>query len=111
MRTLALLVFAISLATHAAEPPKEAGMAKLPNDQAPSRKVLEDVPKVRYIKDGLYPFALALKSCVDFLGGGYSYDYILGASGACVRMSWNCMTRSEGTTRWNRRSWTARRSP
>ena len=64
--------------------------------QMPERIVLDGVPKVRYFKDGMCPFALCLKSCMDSLGEQYSYDYILGASGACFRMSWNHTKWDEG---------------
>ena len=64
--------------------------------QAPTRLILEGVPKVRYIQDGLCPFALCAKACVDFLGTGHTYGHILAASGACFRMSWNHTKWDEG---------------
>jgi len=65
-------------------------------DMPPPRVVLEGVPKVRYFKDGICPFALALKSCTDFLGMDHSYNYVLATSGACFRMSWNVTRWDEG---------------
>ena len=79
----------------AASPAREVKM-KPAADAAGKRLVLEDVPKVRYFADGMCPFALCLKSCSDYLGGAYTYNYILGASGACFRMSWNHTQWDEG---------------
>jgi hypothetical protein len=64
--------------------------------EAPERVVLDGVPKVRYLEDGLCPFALCLKSCTDYLGRDCSYNDILAASGACFRMSWNFTEWDEG---------------
>ena len=75
-----------------AEPPKEAEMKNAGADEAPQRMVLDGVPKVRYFRDGMCPFALGLKCLTDFLGEDYFYGYILGASGACFRMAWNHTT-------------------
>ena len=77
----------------AAEPRKEA---KMPSTRADRRLVLDGVPKVRYFKDGMCPFALSLKCLTDYLGEDYSYRYILGTSGACFRMSWNYTMWDEG---------------
>lgn len=73
---------------------KEPRMQGSRDDAAPSRLVLDGVPQVRYFKDGICPLALAVKSCTDFPGMNYSYNYVLATSGACFRMSWNY-------TRWD----------
>ena len=65
-------------------------------DATPGRVVLGDVPKVRYFKDGMCPFALSLKCLTDHIGEDYSYRYILGTSGACFRMTWNHTEWDEG---------------
>jgi len=75
---------------------KEASMADSPTDQTPDRLVLDGVPEVRYLTDGLCPFALCLKSCLDYLGEECSYTYTLGMSGACFRVSWNTTEWDEG---------------
>ena len=64
-------------------------MADSATGNTPDRLVLDGVPKVRYMKDGMCPFALCLKSCVAHLGADVSYTAILGMSGACFRMNWN----------------------
>ena len=79
-----------------AEPRKEAVMENSGADGIPRRVVLEDVPKVRYFKDGMCPFALSLKCLTDHMGEDYSYTYILGTSGACFRMTWNFTEWDEG---------------
>lgn len=65
-------------------------------DESAARFVLDGVPRFTYLNDGLCPFALCLKSCTDFLRESYSYNYILGTSGACFRMSWNYREWDEG---------------
>jgi hypothetical protein len=90
--TVCLLGFPIDAATQR----KEGKMADPRADQIPERLVLDGVPKVRYLKDGLCPFALCLKSCTDYMGDNYPYHYILAASGACFRMSWNFTEWDEG---------------
>jgi len=86
----------LQFGTVAAEQGRETEMQDAGADKAPKRVVLEDVGKVRYFKDGMCPFALSLKVCTDFLGQDYSYNYILGTSGACFRMSWNHQEWDEG---------------
>lgn len=83
-------------AAASAEPPKEAEMKNPGADETPERVVLDGVPKVRYFKDGMCPFALCLKVWTDFLGQDFSYNYILGTSGACFRMTWNFTEWDEG---------------
>ena len=98
----ALSVTALSLCptANAAHQREETKMTDARATEPPQRIVLDGVPKVRYFKDGMCPFALSLKCCMDFLGGGYSYDYILGTSGACFRMSWNYTEGTKVTWTW-----------
>lgn len=87
---LAIVVCGVHLgqqATIAAEQRKEREISSA--GETPRRLVLDGVPKVRYFKDGMCPFALSLKCLTDYLDGDYSYGYILGTSGACFRMAWN----------------------
>ena len=90
------MLFMLGATTHAPDRRKEAKMPEARADEHPKRLVLDGVPKVRYLKDGLCPFALCLKACTDYLRGEYSYGYILAASGACFRMSWNFTEWDEG---------------
>ncbi len=57
--------------------------------------ILFGVPKVEYGANGITPYPVCLKSCADYLGQDVSYDYIMAASGAAFRLtwdnnSWNC---------------------
>jgi hypothetical protein len=58
-----------------------------------TRVVLEGIEKVSYGPiDGRYyftPFAACLRACLAFLGESYTYEYIMGMSGAAFRLMWN----------------------
>ena len=60
--------------------------------RAPERSILEGVEKVGYHVDGRYyftPFAACLRACMAYLGQSYTYEYIMGMSGAAFRLMWN----------------------
>jgi hypothetical protein len=54
------------------------------------RRVLEGVRKVAYHTDRwrFTPFCNALDACLQFLGQGEQYDYLMCTSGAMFRMNW-----------------------
>lgn len=56
--------------------------------------ILLGVPKVEYSGDGITPFPRCLKACVNYLGMDVSYDYVMAASGAAFRLTWD-------TKSWN----------
>lgn len=80
----------------AAEPGRTTEMKGPAAAEAQRRVVLTDVPKVRYIADGMCPFALAVKCLTQFQGKDISYGHILGTSGAAFRMAWNHTGWDEG---------------
>ncbi len=57
-------------------------------------KVLYGVPKVAYGPEGVTPFPMCVRACDQFLGGNTSYDFVMAASGAAFRLTWD-------TTSWN----------
>ena len=59
------------------------------NEQA----ILLGVPKVEFSGDGITPFARCLKACANYLGMDTGYDYVMAASGAAFRLTWD-------TTKW-----------
>lgn len=58
--------------------------------EAPERRVLEGVPRVAYHTDRwrFTPFCNALDACLQYLGEGEQYDYLMCTSGAAFRMTW-----------------------
>jgi len=57
-------------------------------------KILYGVPKVSYGPAGVTPFPMCVRACDQFLGGETTYDFIMAASGAAFRLTWD-------TTDWN----------
>lgn len=51
--------------------------------------ILFGVPKVEYGAEGITPFPMCLKSCANYLGMDVGYDYVMAASGAAFRLTWN----------------------
>lgn len=51
--------------------------------------ILLGVTKVEYGANGVTPFPMCLKSCANYLGMDVGYDYIMSASGAAFRLTWN----------------------
>lgn len=51
--------------------------------------ILLGVPKVEYGKNGITPFPMCLKACANYLGRDISYDYVMAASGAAFRLTWD----------------------
>ncbi len=51
--------------------------------------ILFGVPKVEYGADGITPFPMCLKSCAAYLGQDVNYDYLMAASGAAFRLTWD----------------------
>ncbi len=51
--------------------------------------VLEGVPSVGFNTYQWCPFSGCLRSCMEFLGEDYSYEYILGTAGSAYRLQWN----------------------
>ncbi len=49
----------------------------------PARFVLEGVPRIGY-DISFCPFPASLRACMEFMGENYSYEYIMGASGAAL---------------------------
>ena len=56
--------------------------------------ILFGVPKVEYSGDGITPFPKCVKACANYLGMDVSYDYVMAASGAAFRLTWD-------TKSWN----------
>jgi hypothetical protein len=56
--------------------------------------ILLGVPKVEYSGDGITPFPRCLKACANYLGMDVGYDYVMAASGAAFRLTWD-------TKAWN----------
>jgi len=56
--------------------------------------ILEGVPPVGFNTYQWCPFSGCLRSCMEFLGEGYSYEYILGTAGSAYRLQWN-------STKWD----------
>ena len=56
--------------------------------------ILLGVPKVEYSGDGITPFPRCLKACANYLGMDVGYDYVMAASGAAFRLTWD-------TKSWN----------
>lgn len=65
---------------------------RLSKDEKFVNSVLEGVPRVSYERpDGGWeftPFASCLRSCMEFLGEDYTYEYIVATSGAAFRLMW-----------------------
>ena len=53
----------------------------------PARVVLEGVPRVGY-DSSFCTFPASLKACLEFMGENYTYEYIMGTSGAAFRLLW-----------------------
>lgn len=51
--------------------------------------ILLGVPKVEYGPNGVTPFPMCLKACANYLGQDVGYDYVMAASGAAFRLTWN----------------------
>ena len=56
--------------------------------------ILFGVPKVEYNGEGITPFPRCLKACANYLGMEVGYDYVMAASGAAFRLTWD-------TKSWN----------
>ncbi|HBN84693.1 MAG TPA: RNA polymerase subunit sigma-24 [Clostridiales bacterium] len=56
--------------------------------------ILFGVPKVEYSGDGITPFPRCLKACANYLGMDVGYEYVMAASGAAFRLTWD-------TKAWN----------
>lgn len=59
----------------------------------PKRAVLEGIDRITYEPHDkrveLTPFPSAMKACLKFLGETWSYEYLMGMSGAAFRLLWN----------------------
>ena len=53
------------------------------------RAILLGVPRVEYSGDGITPFPRCLKACANYLGMDVSYDYVMAATGAAFRLTWD----------------------
>lgn len=51
--------------------------------------ILEGMPTVGFNTHQWCPFSGCLRSCMEFLGEHYSYEYILGMAGSAYRLQWN----------------------
>lgn len=51
--------------------------------------ILLGVPKVQYSPEGLTPFPSCLRACANYMGIDVSYDYVMAASGAAFRLTWD----------------------
>ncbi len=56
--------------------------------------ILQGVPTVGYSTYQWCPFSGSLRSCMEYLGEDYSYEYILGTAGSAYRLQWN-------STKWD----------
>ncbi|NLE26014.1 MAG: hypothetical protein GX625_11865 [Clostridiaceae bacterium] len=56
--------------------------------------VLYGISKVEYGATGCTPYPMCLKSCANYLGQDISLDFIMAATGAAFRLTWD-------TTSWN----------
>lgn len=56
--------------------------------------ILYGVPKVEFNGDGITPFPRCLKACANYLGMDVGYYYVMAASGAAFRLTWD-------TKAWN----------
>jgi hypothetical protein len=58
-----------------------------------NKKVLQGIEQVSFRpKDGKYeltPFPQCLKACLVYLGDPYTYEYLMGTSGAAFRLMWH----------------------
>ncbi len=61
-------------------------------DQA--QGILLGVPRVQYGPECLTPFPACLRACANYIGIDISYDYVMAASGAAFRLTWD-------ETQWN----------
>jgi hypothetical protein len=64
------------------------------NEANQDHMILLGVPKIQYGPEGLTPFPACLKACANYIGIDVSYDYVMAASGAAFRMTWD-------ETQWN----------
>lgn len=51
--------------------------------------ILLGVPRVQYSGEELTPFPACLKACANYLGIDVTYDYVMAASGAAFRLTWD----------------------
>ncbi len=51
--------------------------------------ILLGVPRVQYGPEELTPFPACLKACANYIGIDVSYDYVMAASGAAFRLTWD----------------------
>jgi hypothetical protein len=56
--------------------------------------ILYGVPRVEYGASGCTPFPMCVKACANYLGQDVSYDFVMAASSAAFRLTWD-------TTSWN----------
>lgn len=56
--------------------------------------VLYGISKVEYGANGCTPYPMCLKSCANYLGQDASIDFLMAATGAAFRLTWD-------TTSWN----------
>lgn len=59
-----------------------------------NQTILLGVPRVQYCPDGLTPFPSCVNACANYIGIDVTYDYIMAASGAAFRLTWD-------ETQWN----------
>jgi len=62
--------------------------------EARADRILYGVPKVAYGPAGVTAFPMCVRACDQFLGGETTYDFVMAASGAAFRLTWD-------TTEWN----------
>ena len=63
---------------------------------APRRAVLDGVPPARYGQPGYFPFGVCMASLLTYLGEEWTWQDIVGYSGAGFRMGWNYKEWDEG---------------
>lgn len=51
--------------------------------------ILLGVPRVQYCPQELTPFPACVRSCANYMGIDASYDYVMAASGAAFRLTWD----------------------
>lgn len=56
--------------------------------------VLYGVPKVEYGPEGCTPYPMCVRACANYLGQDIPYHFVMAASGAAFRLTWD-------TTSWN----------
>lgn len=54
-----------------------------------SQCILLGIPRVQYCHEELTPFPACVKACANYMGIDVSYDYVMAASGAAFRLTWD----------------------